>query len=109
VGMVEPRILSGEVPEADQGMSCVRNALGHSNIFQGTRCEIMSSFPDEANHVKSFERQSHSEKCPTRRQQRRRLSERAMIRVGLTLEIFRIRGISLIGTSWIWRIEILKA
>jgi hypothetical protein len=51
-------------------------------------------------HVISSEHQSGQEKCPTD----------DMIRVGFpTLEIFRIRDISLIGTNWIWRIEIAKA
>jgi hypothetical protein len=66
-----------------------------------TRCESVSSFPDEANHVISFEYQSGQENCPTDRQQHRRLNNIAIIRVGFGSEIFRIRGIFLIGTNWI--------
>jgi hypothetical protein len=33
VGMIEPRILSGQMPEADQGAWCFLNSLHHSNIF----------------------------------------------------------------------------
>jgi hypothetical protein len=33
VGMAEPRLLSGEIPEEDWGTWCLINTLHHSNIF----------------------------------------------------------------------------
>jgi hypothetical protein len=65
------------------------------------RCEIVSSFPDETNHVISSEHQSGQEKCPTGRRQDRSVNDIIMIRVGSALGIFRIRDIFLIGTNWI--------
>jgi hypothetical protein len=66
-----------------------------------TPCEIVSSFRDEANHVMSFGHQLGQEKCPTDRQQDRRMKDMSMIRVGFALRIFRIRDIFLIGMNWI--------
>jgi hypothetical protein len=55
---------------------CFRNILSiSSTYFMKTRCEIISFFPDEANHVISFEHQSGQEKCPTDRQQDRRIND----------------------------------
>jgi hypothetical protein len=100
VGMIESRILSGKLPEADQDTSCFLNDLHHSNIFLEDSLWDREYFPGwgwSRDIVRNILRLG------------RTMNDIIVIRIGFTLGIFRIPEIVLIGTIWNWRIGILKA